>query len=497
MEYLADTNGRPAPQSDERKTESESRNNYVYDLRGDDGDGKEEGKLTLEEQIAMLHAKLLAKQKRVDALELALDDALELALEDPEDNLGAEAPDVLVPRVTEDMDVSALKAEAWERGWAAPDDVSKEQLLTQLFVGSICISSVKQMAFKELSDLEGSGGSGQKRLAADIFLQHGLEYTGFQEAMDSLSTVSKGTQKHCLRLLQNLCKVRAPALLESIARSPKGCTGNRLTFGRFLRFSSPPPAPGFISGGYWPSLQLSDLSNIDVLIQIVEPSRNIATHAVMPLHYDADSRELFANGRCKHFEFEVPFSPLADDSDDDATEYVSAEWDALDRACKDPGVGLIGRAILRHRESGRMTVALSTTQPEVHGAIDDPIGSYALTFSHYVQSPSLLGEVKFNIRLYSDKVEKDGRLKFRTCPFPHSPDGDASFRDLPSYADMKRPSDDAAVISFNVESIHFSDEIDSDTMSVSDSDDDETALPQTRFRRACTLGHLRTCFIWG
>ena len=197
MAHLAETNGGPAtdhPRSDcsekkkddsqshETKTEPVIKN--VHDLRDDDDEGGKEECTPLKGPIAIPQAKLLA----------ALDDALELAqakdsVAASRDNLCTKK-DVLVPRVTEDMDVPALKAEAWERGWAAPDDVSKEQLLAQLFVGSMCISRFKQMAFKELSELKGSAKeTDQKRSATDIYLQHGLEFNSVGEMFGNLASV--------------------------------------------------------------------------------------------------------------------------------------------------------------------------------------------------------------------------------------------------------------------------------------------------------------------
>ena len=465
MEYLADANGRRAPQSDETKTEPESQNNYVHDLRGDDGDGKEEGKLTLEEQIATLQAKLSAKEKHMNKPAQALVDSI---------------GDVLVPRITEDMDLTALKAEAWERGCAASDGVSKEQLLAQLFVGSMCISRFKQMAYTELAELKGSEMD-QKRSAADIFFQHGLEFHHFFEVINNFVVVSKEVKQHCTRLLENECKMFAPALFESIARSTGGSRGNKLTFGRMVRHEMPLPPPGIATGKRWPSVQVSDLRNIVVLIHILDRGA-VATHQAIPLCYDADSRELFANAACKHFEYVIS---LPSSTEGEILD-TPVEEDALKRASANPLTSLSVRVVFRHRESGRMAVALIGTLPAtVWEPEGDLTGSYALTFANTIISESFQGQARLNLRLYSDVVKDDETcVKFSTCPFPHSPANDADIPGLPSYAETAR-STDAAQISFHILSNSFEDNADE---SNSDSDEDEFEP-----RPMCTLGALRTC----
>ena len=485
MEYLAETTGRPAPQSDETKTDQPvSQNNHVHDLRGDEGDGKEECTPTLEEQIAILQAKLLAEQKRANALEVALDDVLGAS---KDCRHAAEARDVLVPRITEDMALTALKAEAWERGWAAPDDVSKEQLLAQLFVGSMCISGFKEMAYAELAELKGPE-TDQKRSAADIFFQHGLEFHHFFEVIDNFVVVSKEVKQHCTRLLKKECKTRAPALFESIARSPGGSRGNKLTFGRMFRHEMPLPLAGPVFGKRWPSVQVSDLRKIDVLIHMFDRGA-VVTHQVTPLCYDADSRELFANAACKHFEYVIPLPSVTEGEIPNTPVEVSA----FNHASANPLTSLSVRVVFRHRESGRMAVALFASQPATMRPEGDIMGRYALTFANTAISESFQGQVTLNLRLYSDIMKDDETcIKFSTCPFPHSPADDAELPllpGLPLHAEIPR-STDAAHVSFNIFSSAFEENADEND-SGSDSDDEFEPRPM------CTLGALRTCFLWG
>ena len=494
--HLAETNGRPAARSHETKTEPVFKTDY--DLRDDDDEGGKEECTPLKGRIAIPQAKLLA----------ALDDALELAqakdsVAVSKENLGAKAPpDVLVPRVTEDMDVSALKAEAWERGWAAPDDVSKDQLLAQLFVGSMCISRFKQMAFKELSELKGlAKETDQKRSATDIYLQHGLEFNSVGEMFGNLASVSKEFRRHCQRSLEGNCKYSSPALFESIARSPPDDPGGRLTYGRFARFKVP-NIPGQIAGKPWPWLNVADLRDIDVLIQIEDcqggpGNGKVLSHAVATLRYNADSRQLYADAESKHFDFEVPIPTQLEDNARNLlhAENPSPQLRALQQACfgqkcKDcvnaPSCSnriypLFARIIFRHKKTGRMAVAMAghNSSRAFGEAADDPVGSYVISFGEMIPPPWNVAIV-LRLRLYSEELnEGSTSVKFSTRPFPHSP-SDPSSKNyaIPCPFDQLERSEEVSNIAFKIFTIPNG-SVEEDKLNVR------------------PLGALRNCFLWG
>ena len=306
--------------------------------------------------------------------------------------------------------------------------------------------------------------------------------------IDNFAVVSKEVKQHCTRLLKKECKTRAPALFESIARSPGGSRGNKLTFGRMFRHEMPLPLAGPVFGKRWPSVQVSDLRKIDVLIHIFDRGA-VVTHQVTPLCYDADSRELFANAACKHFEYVIPLPSVTEGE----IPNTPVEVNAFNHASANPLTSLSVRVVFRHRESGRMAVALFASQPATMRPEGDIMGRYALTFANTAISESFQGQVALNLRLYSDIMKDDETcIKFSTCPFPHSPADDAELPllpGLPLHAEIPR-STDAAHVSFNIFSSAFEENADEND-SGSDSDDEFEPRPM------CTLGALRTCFLWG
>ena len=108
---------------------------------------------------------------------MILDSTLDVTGYDDDDD----EPHFTFPRIHSGMNISDLKVEAWERGWAAPDDAGKTELLSYLRAGSICISRVKQIAKEELLSMDPALAEGRETTAADIFRLNGLAFIDIEE----------------------------------------------------------------------------------------------------------------------------------------------------------------------------------------------------------------------------------------------------------------------------------------------------------------------------
>ena len=167
------------------------------------------------------------------------------------------------------MSISDLKVEAWERGWAAPDDAGKSELLSYLRVGSMCISRVKQIAREELLSMDPALAEGSETTAADIFRLNGLAFIDMEELYRASVFVSKSFEDQCQRELRRRCKKVHPALFKAVTSNPR----LRLTYKMWKRFELDPFASVMSGpGATWPTLQPSSLDkkdgNVDVLLEI-------------------------------------------------------------------------------------------------------------------------------------------------------------------------------------------------------------------------------------
>lgn len=484
---------------------SDENNTHKKRKHGGDADGEldvtsqKRAPSALEEEIAALRAELQAKQRRIDNLTAAaaigiastnanaddtnmaiprVSEGTEVSTlkKDPDgvskkellqSVSGRPAAHYVLPRITEDMDVTELRREAWERGWPVRDISTKEELLPFIGVGSISLAGVKN-----LMDMEKKAANKEppiEHAAADIFAEHGLEFLQLVERIYSLAFVSKDMHRHCVNQFEAEFRPRMPALVESIARSPCS-SGQRFTFGRVNRFLDAPGRPGSLT---WPSLKLPDLTEIDVLIQI-EDVRNfdedgankVLGYAVGRLQYDPATRDLFSNAQCEHFDFQIPlykpqeadhFDGLDGLGDLDASDH----WKSLAHACARksclkcancnrttdlslpclrPSSTLLARVVLRHRNSGKMAQIILDAQPHAWGENEnDSVGSYGISFKTALNFTAF-GVVKADLqfRLFSEERKDTNNFIFSTRPFRSSPENDPQMPGLPSYCQMGR-----------------------------------------------------------
>lgn len=395
------------------------------------------------------------------------------------------AQDGLIPRVTEQMDLADLKVEAWEQGYAAPDDSTKSDLLAYLHVGSICISSIKRMARQELLELEpGSAERHEQEAAAGaVFLQHGLGYYNLNEMFGNLAFTSKNAREHCMRSLEADCKKRYPALLDGIARSKSSDKGGKLTYGRAIRFTMPVEA---IAGKPWDYLEEAGVNchfassderyapfaqHVDVLIQIEDGQGNVLAHAAVPLGEGDDLEpNLFASVRVPPFQFDVPIPPpdheFEEYEEDTSDEYKALAAYAPGQGCVDCGnpscrnfsPTLAARVIFRHRESGKMAIVMTCPRFNV---IEDESetgkGSYIVYFDNRFQflddllmMPRSM-ETGLFVRVYSEeRKDSADRIKFSTRPFSHSPSNDPTIPNVPSSVLKGERSNDSTELSFSI-----------------------------------------------
>lgn len=468
----------------------------------------------LEQENAALKAQLQAQQKRIDEL-LSSQCGVSGAANFSVAGISGRPPaQHVLPRITEDMDVSDLRREAWERGWAAPDNATKAELLARIGIGSISLASVKN-----LMDLERKASNKElpiEHVAADIFAENGLKFLHLEERFYSLAYVSKDMHSHCVSQFEAEFRPRLPALVESIERSPCS-SAKRFTFGRAMRFMQTPETPIILS---WPSLQQSDLEEIDVLIQIEDcrkmhqdrGSKNFG-YAVSRLHYDPATRHLFSNARCDHFTFESPFYKAQEGYEIDFDDSESDHKKALVHACaRKPCLHcencisprrqslpclrhistLAARVTFRHRNSGKMAQIVLDTEPHAWGEYDssEPIGSYGITFRTSLDFASF-GTVTADLsfRMFSEQRKDTDSFVFCTRPFPNSPGNDPQ-TELPSYCEMER-SDKFSRLAFSMWTQEREQDISSSDDDSSDSSDDENQ-PRTK----CLLQALRNYF-WG
>lgn len=205
-----------------------------------------------------------------------------------------EEPNYTFPRVHSRMSISDLKVEAWERGWAAPDDASKSELLSYLRVGSICICRVKQIAREELLSMDPALAEGRETTAADIFRLNGLAFIDIEELYRASVFVSKSFEDQCQRELRRRCKKMHPALFKAVTSNPR----LRLTYKMWKRFEMDPFASVMSGlGATWPTLQPSSLDkkdgNVDVLLEISFGGK-VRMASVSPLCYHPTKKKVLA-----------------------------------------------------------------------------------------------------------------------------------------------------------------------------------------------------------
>lgn len=203
-------------------------------------------------------------------------------------------PHFTFPRIHSGMSISDLKVEAWERGWAAPDDAGKTELLSYLRVGSICISRVKQIAKEELLSMDPALAEGRETTAADIFRLNGLAFIDIEELYRASVFVSKSFQDQCQRELRRRCKKVHPALFKAVTSNPRLC----LTYKMWKRFEVDPYLCAMSRiGATWPTLQPSSLDkkdgNVDVLLEISFGGK-VRMASVSPLCYHPTKKKVLA-----------------------------------------------------------------------------------------------------------------------------------------------------------------------------------------------------------
>lgn len=205
-----------------------------------------------------------------------------------------EEPQYTFPRIHSGMSIFNLKVEAWERGWAAPDDAGKNELLSYLRVGSICISRVKEIAREELLSMDPALAEGRETTAADIFRLNGLAFIDIEELCRASVFVSKSFEYQCQRELRRRCKKVHPALFKAVTSNSR----LRLTYKMWKRFEMDPFASvmcGF--GPTWPTLQPSSLDkkdgNIDVLLEVSFGGK-VRMASVSPLCYHPTNKRVHA-----------------------------------------------------------------------------------------------------------------------------------------------------------------------------------------------------------
>ena len=414
----------------------------------------------------------------------------------------------VLPRITEDMDVSDLQREAWERGWAAPDDATGADLLARIRIGSISLAGVKKLM--DMEEKASNKALPIEHAAADIFVEHGLQFVALEERFLSLAFVSKNLHMHCVNRLGSDFRPLLPALVASIARS--SCSrGKRFTFGRVVRYTmhSPHMPVGFLC----PSLNLSHLEEIDVLIQIDGVSKMPGTgeaggkalgYALGRLQYDPATRDLYSNAECDHFDFQIPLYQTGEGQDSvDASDHLKclnaafAQKRCLSCAnctspirqsqpCLRPSSILGARIVFRHRMSGTMAHVLLDAQPLVSGGIGDvPVGSYNVLFQTTLDLPAF-GKVSADLqfRVFSKERKDTNSFAVSTRPFPNSPENDPQISGLPSYCQMER-SNKCSRLAFSMWTQEREDE-------ESSSGDEVDDLPPTK----CLLQALRN-YCWG
>ena len=393
------------------------------------------------------------------------------------------AQDGLIPRITEQMDLADLKVEAWERGYAAPDDSTRSDLLAYLHVGSICISSIKQMARQELLELEPGSSERleQEASVGAIFLQHGLEYYNLNDMFGNLAFASKSAREYCMASFEAECRQKFPALMDGIARSKSSDTGGRVMYGRAVRFSMPVHAN---IGKPWDFAKAAEedgdedsyswahlTQNVDALLQLENGHGNVLAHAAVPLEEgDIGEPNVNATASCPHFEFDVPLvqsiDGLPEELDDASTEYKSLWAAAEGQRCADCGNAtcmnmvptLAARVVFRHKQSGKMAAIVTNGRFQIisNELEDGPVGSYVLTFdnSFRLDDDRPGRNIMFAslcIRVYSDQVKGGAdRLKFSTRPFSHSPDSDPALTNAPSTILERGRLDESVELSFSI-----------------------------------------------